>query len=86
MKKNIYRVLLTILSITLADCSNAENKNQSVLPQTNKEDIFLDKPKMQSLKTSKPQLKCAQFNLDNIDNTVCTYWKDSEKFEKEIKI
>ena len=86
MKKNIYRILLTILSITLAGCSNAENKNQSVLPQTNKEDIFLDKPKMQSSKTSEPQLKCAQFNLDNIDNTVCTYWKDSEKFEKEIKI
>ncbi|MCG3871793.1 GerMN domain-containing protein [Psychrobacter sp. Ps7] len=86
MKNNIYRILLTILSITLAGCSNAENKNQSVLPQTNKEDIFLDKLKMQSLKTSKPQLKCAQFNLDNIDNTVCTYWKDSEKFEKEIKI
>ena len=83
MKKNIYRILLTILSITLAGCSNAENKNQSVLPQTNKEDIFLDKLKMQSLKTSKPQLKCAQFNLDN---TVCTYWKNSEKFKEEIKI
>lgn len=83
MKKNIYRILLTILSITLAGCSNAENKNQSVLPQTNKEDIFLDKPKMQSSKTSEPQLKCAQFNLDN---TVCTYWKNSEKFKEEIKI
>ena len=54
-----------------------------MLPQTNKEDIFLDKPKMQSSKTSEPQLKCAQFNLDN---TVCTYWKNSEKFKEEIKI
>ncbi len=72
MKKNIYRILLTILSITLAGCSNAENKNQSVLPQTNKEDIFLDKPKMQSSKTSEPQLKCAQFNLD----IVCIKYKN----------
>ena len=70
MKKNIYRVFLIILSITLAGCSNAENKNQSVLPQTNKEDVFLDKPKIQSLKTSEPQLKCEQFNLDVEDNMV----------------
>ena len=86
MKKNIYRIFLTILSIALAGCSNAENKNQSVLPQTNKEDVFLDKPKIQSLKTSEPQLKCEQFNLDVEDNIVCTYWNNSKKFEKEIKI
>ena len=86
MKKNIHRILLTILSITLGGCSNAENNNHSVITQTNKEDVFSDQPKTQSLKIFEPQLKCAQFNLDDIDNMVCAYWKDSKKSKEEIKI
>ncbi|MGP9687789.1 hypothetical protein ACT3TH_01355 [Psychrobacter sp. AOP22-C1-C5] len=84
MKKNIYRLVLPILFIAMAGCSNAEDINSPVISKTHEGDVSLTQT--QTLETPQSKLNCAQFNLDSIDNMVCTYWKDSKKFKETIKI
>ena len=84
MKKNTYRVLLPILLIAMAGCSNVENINSPVISKTHEGDVSLSQTQM--LETPQPRLNCAQFNLDVEDNMVCTYWKDSKKFKEAITI
>ena len=84
MKKNTYRVLLPILLIAMAGCSNVENINSPVISKTHEGDVSLSQTQM--LETPQPRLNCAQFNLDVEDNMVCTYWKDSKKFKEAIAI
>lgn len=84
MKKNIYRVLLPILFITMAGCSNAENINSPAIPKTHEGNVSLSQT--QTLETPQSRLNCAQFNLNVEDNMVCTYWKDSKKFKEAIEI
>lgn len=84
MKKNIYRVLLIIVSLIVAGCSNAEDIKHPIILQNTNKDVTSSQP--QSLQTSQSKLNCTQFNLDEIDNMVCAYWKDSKKFREAIKI
>lgn len=84
MKKNIYRVLLPILFITMAGCSNAENINSPAIPKTHEGNVSLSQT--QTLETPQSRLNCTQFNLDVEDNMVCTYWKNSKKFKEAIEI
>ena len=84
MKKNTYRVLLPILLIAMAGCSNSEDINSPAISKTDEEEVSLSQT--QRLETPQSRLDCAQFNLDVEDNMVCTYWKDSKKFEEAIKI
>lgn len=72
----------------MTGCSNAENAKSPVISQTNDEDVLLSQtqPQTKPLETPQSRLNCAQFNLDDADNMVCTYWKDSKKFKEAIKI
>ena len=84
MEKNIYRVLLPILFIAMAGCSNAENISSPAISETHEGDFSLSQT--QTLETPQSRLDCMQFNLDVEDNMVCTYWKNSEKFKEAIEI
>ncbi|MBH0096166.1 hypothetical protein I6E61_07205 [Psychrobacter sp. NZS113] len=84
MKKNLYRLVLTILFIAMAGCSNTGDINSPAISKTHEGEVSLSQT--QTLETPQSRLNCAQFNLDIEDNMVCTYWKDSKKFKEAIKI
>lgn len=84
MKKNIYRVLLPILLLVMAGCSNTEDINSPAIAKADEGDVSLSQT--QTLETLQSRLDCSQFNLDVEDNMVCTYWKDSKKFKEAIEI
>lgn len=84
MKKNIYRVLLPILLLVMAGCSNTEDINSPAIAKADEGDVSLSQT--QTLETPQSRLDCSQFNLDVEDNMVCTYWKDSKKFKEAIEI
>ena len=84
MKKNIYRVLLPILLLVMAGCSNTEDINSPAIAKADEGDVSLSQT--QTLETPQSRLDCSQFNLDVEDNMVCTYWKDSRKFKEAIEI
>jgi len=84
MEENFYKILLTVVSLIVAGCSNAEDRKHPIILQNTNKDVTSSQP--QSLQISQSKLNCTQFNLDEIDNMVCDYWKESEKFREAIKI
>lgn len=83
MKKLIFLLVI----ITIQACSdNTVQPSMSNISNSNNLNSELETNVPQSLKMSQSRLNCAQFNLDSIDNMVCTYWKDSRKFKANINI
>lgn len=83
MKKLIFFLVI----ITIQACSdNTVQPSMSNISNSNNLNSELETNVPQSLKMSQSRLNCAQFNLDSIDNMVCTYWKDSRKFKANINI
>ena len=62
MKKNLYKIMLPILLVAMAGCSNAENINSPALPKTHDAEVALSQT--QTLEVPQSKLNCAQFNLD----------------------
>ena len=83
MKKLIFLLVI----ITIQACSdNTVQPSMANISNSNNLNSELETNVPQSLKMSQSRLNCAQFNLDSIDNMVCTYWKDSRKFKANINI
>lgn len=57
MKKNIYKILLTVVSLIVTGCSNAEDKTPPIILQTT--DKYILSPQTQPLQTPQSELNCA---------------------------